>query len=209
MLPSSDVSPIVVLKEQSDIWNTLLPGLIGAIVGTVVTKVWSYFDEGKARRRECNRFLADQANRLVEDLLRIFIAARTELGYLSSELHQLGHQIAFLQEREKPFRARTGESPFQEPLRQAQAQQAEFTERAYGNLKRLHAQGEHALRMLLSIPLAIDFRFLNNLFEKLTDSYPFDAQGVAKKTALYDELYPEMLAARNKCLTCLLGALEK
>jgi hypothetical protein len=94
-------------------------------------------------------------------------------------------------------------------LERAQDKQAECIDSAYNNLKSLHAEGEHALKMLLSIPLKLDLSFLNQLFLQLADSYVLNAEGVAEKAALYDRLYEDFLAARNKCLAYLLDTLEK
>jgi hypothetical protein len=108
-LQASTTPQVVLVREQSSVWNSVLPALIGAVVGIVVSKVWSYVDDRKARRRERRRFLADQANRLMEEILRIFIAARNELGYLASELQQIDHRIGAIRERARPFQALTGE----------------------------------------------------------------------------------------------------
>jgi hypothetical protein len=208
-LQASTTPQVVLVREQSSIWNSVLPALIGAVVGIVVSKVWSYVDDRKARRRERRRFLADQANRLMEEILRIFIAARNELGYLASELQQIDHRIGAIRERARPFQALTGKNPFEPQLERAQDKQAECIDSAYNNLKSLHAEGEHALKMLLSIPLKLDLSFLNQLFLQLADSYVLNAEGVAEKAALYDRLYEDFLAARNKCLAYLLDTLEK
>ncbi len=195
------------IQDRSRIWNALLPGLIGGLAGIVVSKIWSYFDEQNARRRERRRFLAAQANDLMTEILRIFIAARNELGYLASELSQLDVQAGLLQGKSATLRNLTGENPYQEHLSQAEEKRVECIDAAYTNLKRLHADAELSVRLLLSLPLGINLSQLDILLAKLASPYDLNSQGVAQKAGQYDELYAEVIKTKAACLGHLLDTL--
>jgi hypothetical protein len=190
-------------------WTTWGPGLAGVVLGFLMSEAVSYLKARNARRREHRRFLADQANRLMEDIVRVFIGARNELGYLASELVQIDSSIAEAERLSSKYAGVTGVVPGASELEQHRKARETCQGDAYANLKRYHAQGEPSVKLLCSMPLKIDLGFLEKFLAQVTETYQFDTQGVINQWHLYESLHDEVLAVRKRVLDELLSSIRK
>ncbi len=204
---------IAVLTDQapaaSSTWSTWGPGLAGVILGFLLSELVSFINKRSERKREHRRFIADQANRLMEDVVRVFFGAKNELGYLASELVQTDASIGAAQKLTSQFVGATGEIPGARELEQHRQERKKYLDAAYANLKRYHSQGEPSVKLLCSLPIAIDLSFLNEFLAKVTETYQWDTQGVIKQCHLYESLHDQLLGARSQVLNELLVSIKK
>jgi len=210
LLYQSVVEPCV--NTPQDAWSVLSKwvGLVGAGVGFSLSELASFLKRRGERKREYRKFLADQANRLMEDIVRVFFGAKNELGYLASELIQIDNSIA---EKENIISLTAGaynvvtEEKVRELAKQQEARD-KFLEDAYANLKKYHAQGEPSVKLLCSMPLKIDLSFLEKFLNTVTETYQFDTEGVRKQYQLYLSLHDEFISVRKQLLDEMLLSIK-
>ena len=190
-------------------WSTWGPGLAGVILGFLLSELVSYIKKRYERKREHRRFIADQANRLMEDVVRVFFSAKLELGYLASDLVQADTSISAAEKRSSHFAGATGEIPGAQELVQLRHERKRYLDDAYANLKRYHAQGEPSVKLLCSLPISIDLGFLNEFLAKVTEDYEWDTEGVIKQCDLYESLHDQLISVRKQVLDELLVSIEK
>jgi len=190
-------------------WATWGPGLAGVVLGFLMSEVVSYLKARNARSREHRRFLADQANRLMEDIVRVFFGAKNELGYLASELVQIDRSIAVAELLVAESAGVTGVVPGADELEQNRQARDKCLGDAYANLKRYHAQGEPSVKLLCSMPLKINLIFLERFLAQVTETYQFDTEGVINQCHLYESMHDEVLAVRRRVLDELLSSIRK
>jgi hypothetical protein len=204
---------IAVLIDQApaapSIWSTWGPGLAGVILGFVLSELVSFIKKRSERKREHRRFIADQANRLMEDVVRVFFGAKNELGYLASELVQTDASISVASKLSSQFVGVTGEIPGARELEQLRQERKKYLDVAYANLKRYHSQGEPSVKLLCSLPIVIDLSFLNEFLAKVTETYQWDTDGVIKQCHLYENLHDQLLGVRRQVLDELLMSIKK
>jgi hypothetical protein len=190
-------------------WTIWGPGLAGVVLGFLMSEAVSYLKARNARRREHRRFLADQANRLMEDIVKVFFGAKNQLGYLASELIQIDRSIAAAELAASKYAGVTADIPEASELEQNRKAREKCLEDAYANLKRYHAQGEPSVKLLCSMPLKIDLAFLERFLAQVTETYQFDTEGVIKQCHLYESLHDEVLAVRKRVLDELLSLIRR
>lgn len=176
---------IAALTEQAPAtpgaWSTWGPGLAGVILGFLLSELVSYLKKRHERKREHRRFIADQANRLMEDVVRLFFGAKNELAYLASELVQTDASISAAQKLSSQFVGATGEIPGARELEQLRQERKKYLDAAYANLKKYHSQGEPSVKLLCTLPIAIDLSFLNEFLAKVAETYQWDTEGVIRQ----------------------------
>lgn len=181
-------------------WSTWGPGLAGVILGFLLSELVSYLKKRHERKREHRRFIADQANRLMEDVVRVFFSAKNELGYLASELVQMDASISAVQKQSSQFVGATGEIPGAHDLEQFRQERKKYLDAAYANLKRYHSEGEPSVKLLCTLPIAIDLSFLNKFLAKVIETYQWDTEGVIRQCQLYESLHDRLLDVRTHVL---------
>jgi hypothetical protein len=196
-------------KEASSLWSAWLPGLAGVMVGFSSSELASYLKRRSERKREYRKFLADQANRLMEDIVRVFFGAKNELGYLASELSQADTSIAEAKRVISLYAGATGLVPGASELEQHTKAREKYLENAYANLKKYHAQGEPSVKLLCSMPIKIDLGFLEQFLSQVTRTYHLDTQGVINQCQIYESLHKTVLETREKVLNELLSSIRK
>ena len=203
---------IAVLIDQSpatpDTWSTWGPGLAGVILGFLLSELVSYIKKRSERKREHRRFIADQANRLMEDVVRVFYSAKLELGYLASDLVQTDSSISAAEKQSSHFVGVTGEVPGARELEQLRQERKRYLDDAYVNLKRYHAQGEPSVKLLCSLPIKVDLSFFNEFLVKVTETYEWDTSGVIKQCHLYEGLHDQLISVRKQVLDELLVSIK-
>jgi hypothetical protein len=196
-------------KETSCLWSAWFPGLAGVMVGFSSSELASYLKRRSERKREYRKFLADQANRLMEDIVRVFFGAKNELGYLASELSQIDVSIAEAKRVMSLYTGATGVVPGASELEQHRKARDKYLEDAYANLKKYHAQGEPSVRLLCSMPIKIDLSFLEEFLSEVTRTYQLDTKGVINQCHIYESLHKTVLDTRESVLNELLSSIRK
>jgi len=179
------------------------------ILGFILSELVSYIKRRYERKREHRRFIADQANRLMEDIVRVFFSAKLELGYLASELVQTDSSLKAAAQLSSRFAGATGEVPRARELEQLRQERKKYLDTAYTNLKRYHAQGQPSVKLLCSLPIETDLDFLNEFLAKVTETYQWDTAGVIKQCHLYETLHDQVISVRKRVLDELLVSIKE
>lgn len=198
---------IVAAKETSSLWSAWFPGIAGVIIGFSLSELASYLKRRSDRKREYRKFLADQANRLMEDIVKVFFSAKNELGYLASELSQMDENIQVAEKRARLLFMATHNLGSEELDRLRQARSG-YIDEAYRNLKKYHAEGEPSVKLLCSMPLKTDLSFLERFLSEVTEGYHLDAEGVRMQCELYQKLHDEFISVRKRLLDELLSSIK-
>ncbi len=122
---------------------------------------------------------------------------------------QTDESINAAQKLSSQFHGVTGEIPGARELEQLRHERQKYVDAAYANLKRYHSQGEPSVKLLCTLPIAIDLSFLNEFLAKVTETYQWDTEGVIKQCHLYESLHDQLLDVRRQVLDELLVSIKK
>jgi hypothetical protein len=160
---------------ESDMGN--YDSLVGAIVGAFVAAMFaigfSLWSEDQKREREVRIFLLNRAVQLLDDLNRIFYAARTETAHLIDALELLP------------------------PSLNSETQSKVLINAAVNSLKNYEGQAHADLAQLKDLVSPGIFAKLTQILSLLAKKYDYNIKTCTERIALYQELEEPFATIRN------------